>query len=57
MKTVEVKTYTNLDGKHYFGGAHVVDDDVAEKLITKGAVELSPPVVDSKPVAKAPEKK
>ena len=54
MKTIEVKTYTNIDGVHYFGGPHVVDTETAAKLIQAGAVELLPP---AEPATKAGESK
>ena len=47
MKTIDVKTYTNIDGAHYFGGPHVVDNETAAKLLKAGAVELLPPTEPS----------
>ena len=54
MKTIDVKTYTNIDGAHYFGGPHVVDNETAARLVKSGAVELLP---HAEPSAKPDESK
>jgi hypothetical protein len=57
MKTVEVHTYTKVNGKHYFGGTHVVEDDVAKELIANGAEEIKPPKAEKAEEPKAADSK